>query len=95
MKTMKNYHDLHLKCDVSLLADVLAEKFRNSSLKNYRLCPSHYLSAPALYWDAMFNTTKIELELDPKQESKHVICLDANNLYGFTMPKFLSTGEFK
>ena len=32
MKTMKDYHDLYLKCDVLLLADVF-EKFRNSSLK--------------------------------------------------------------
>ena len=37
MKAMKDYHDLYLKCDVSLLADVF-EKFRNNSLKNYRLC---------------------------------------------------------
>ena len=32
MKTMKDYHNLYLKCDVSLLADVL-ENFRKSSLK--------------------------------------------------------------
>ena len=41
MKTMKGYHDLYLKCDVLLLADVF-EKFINNSLKNYGLCPSHY-----------------------------------------------------
>ena len=33
MKTMKDYHDLYWKCDISLLADVL-EKFRNRCLKN-------------------------------------------------------------
>ena len=43
MKTMKDYHDLYLKCDVLLLADVF-EKFRNNILKNYRLSPSNYLS---------------------------------------------------
>ena len=32
MKTMKDYHNLYLKYDVSLLADVL-ENFRKSSLK--------------------------------------------------------------
>ena len=32
MQTMKDYHDLHLKCDVSLLADVF-ERFRKNSLK--------------------------------------------------------------
>ena len=36
---MKDYHDLHLKCDVLLLADVFG-KFRNNSLKNYELCPT-------------------------------------------------------
>ena len=47
MKTMKDYHDVYLKCEVLLLADVF-EKFRNNSLKNYGLCPSHYLSVPGL-----------------------------------------------
>ena len=61
MKTMKDYHDLYLKCDVLLLADVF-EKFRNNSLKNYGLCPSHYLSTTGLSWDAMLKMTKIELE---------------------------------
>ena len=32
---------------------------------------------------------------DPKQESKHIICLDANNLYGYAMSKFLPTSGFK
>ena len=41
---MKDYHDLYLKCDVLLLADMF-EKFRNNSLINYG---SHYLSAPDL-----------------------------------------------
>ena len=62
MKTMKYYHDLYLKCDVLLLADV-SEKFRNNSLKNYGLCPSHFLSAPGLSWDAMLKMIKMKLEL--------------------------------
>ena len=62
MKTMKDYHDLYLKRDSLLLANAFG-KFRNSSLKNYGLCPSHYLSTPALSWDAMLIMTKFELEL--------------------------------
>ena len=31
MKTMKDYHNLYLKCDILLLADVF-EKIRNSKL---------------------------------------------------------------
>ena len=32
---------------------------------------------------------------DPKQKSKHIIYLEANNLYGYAMSKFLLTGGFK
>ena len=32
---------------------------------------------------------------DLKQESNHIIYLDANNLYGYVMSKFLPTGRFK
>ena len=62
IKTMKDYHDLCLKCDVLLLADVF-ETSRNNSIKNYGLCSSPYLSAPALSWVALLNMTKIKLQL--------------------------------
>ena len=39
MKTMKDCHNLELKCDVLSLANVF-EKFRNKSSKTYRLFPS-------------------------------------------------------
>ena len=44
---MNHCHELYLKCNVLLLAYVF-EKSRNISLKNYGLCPSHYLSPPGL-----------------------------------------------
>ena len=54
--------DLKLHSNVLLLADVF-EKFRNNSLKDYGLFPSHYLTATDLSWDAMLNMTKVEFEL--------------------------------
>ena len=33
--------------------------------------------------------------MNPKQESKHIIYLDTNNLYGYAMPKFLPARGFK
>ena len=53
---------LALKMSFSLLTDVF-KKFRNSSLKNYRFCPSHCLSALASTWDTMLNMTKLSLNL--------------------------------
>ena len=34
METIKDYHDLHLKYDILMSAEVF-EKFRNNSLQNY------------------------------------------------------------
>ena len=59
---MKDYHNFYLKCDVLLLAEVF-EIFRNRCSKSYGLCPSHYFSGPALSWGAMFNMTKVEVDL--------------------------------
>ena len=55
---------MYLKCDVLLLTDMF-EKFRNSSLKSYELCPSPYLSATGLSWHAKLKMAKIELQLIP------------------------------
>ena len=60
MKTTKDYRDLHLQCDVLMLADGF-DQFRNRCGKKFGLCPSHYLSTPALCWDAMLSMTKVEL----------------------------------
>ena len=32
---------------------------------------------------------------NPKEESKHIVYLDANNLYGYAMSKFLPKSRFK
>ena len=61
-KTLKDYHDLYLKSDVMLLADVF-EKFRLTCLKNYRLDPAHYYTSPGLAWDACLKMTGQHLEL--------------------------------
>ena len=55
-------HDLYLKTDVLLLANVF-EKFIKTCLDYYRLDPCHYFSAPGLSWDAMLRMTGIDLEL--------------------------------
>ena len=62
MNTMGDYHDLCLKTDVSLSADVF-ENFICTCLDYYELDLCHYFSSPGLSWDAMLKTTKIELDL--------------------------------
>ena len=117
LKTVGEYHDLYLKSDILLLADVF-ENFRKTCLQYYKLDPCHYFTSPGLSWDAMLKMTNIKLELmtdidmfqfiekglrggisytanrygkannkymknyDKKQPSKHIMYLDANDLYG-------------
>ena len=62
MNTMGDYHDLYLKTDALLLADVF-KKFFYACLDYYRLDFCHYFSSPELSWDAMIKKTGIELEV--------------------------------
>ena len=62
LKTMGEYHDLYLKSDILLLADVF-ENFRKTCLQYYKLDPCHYFTSPGLSWDAMLKMTNIQLEL--------------------------------
>ena len=46
---MLDYHDLYLKTDVLLMADVF-EEFIKTCLEYYGLDPCHYFSSPVLNW---------------------------------------------
>ena len=62
IKNMGQYHDLYLKSDVLLLADVF-ENFREQYLHIYGLDPAHYVSVPSSSWDAMLKMTGVSLDL--------------------------------
>ena len=62
LKNMGDFHDLYLKTDVLLLADVM-ENFRKLCEKHYELDPAHFFTVPGMAWDAMLKITEIKLEL--------------------------------
>ena len=59
---MGEYHDLYLRTDVVLLANVF-KCFRRVCLENYGLDPPHFYTAPGLAWKACLKKTGIRLEL--------------------------------
>ena len=58
IKNMGEYHELYLKTDVILLADIF-ENFRDVCIKNYKLDPAWYYTSPGLSWDALLKKTEI------------------------------------
>ena len=60
IKTMGDYHDLH----VLLLSDVF-EKFLSACIEYYSFDPCNYFSSPGLSRDAIFKMTGMRLELIP------------------------------
>ena len=130
LNNLGDYHDLYVQSDTLLLADVF-ENFRDMCLNEYELDPAHFLSLPALAWQACLKKTNIELELltdydmllmveegirggichsihryakannkymknyNNNEESSYIQYLDANNLYGWAMPKKLPINGYK
>ena len=60
LKNLREYHDLYLKTDVIMLANVF-EAFRKVCLKNYGLDPAHFYTAPGLSWKVCLKKTRIRL----------------------------------
>jgi len=58
MKTMRDYHNLYLKTDLLLLADVF-ENFREIRLKIYEFDPCWYYTAPGFAWYACLKKTGV------------------------------------
>ena len=61
-QNIRDYHNLYLKSDVLLLADVF-ENFRKTCLLHYKLDPAHYYTSPGLAWDACPKERGQELQL--------------------------------
>ena len=62
LDNLEDYHDLYVKSDILLLADVF-ENFRDMCIKVYELDPAHFVSLPGPAWQACLKKTNIELEL--------------------------------
>ena len=64
-RNIGDYHDLYLKTDVLLLADVF-ENFRQTALSTYKLDPAHYYTLPGYSWDALSSSLTSNLNKLPR-----------------------------
>ena len=62
IQILGEYHDLYLKSDTLLLANVF-RNFRKMCLKIYHLDPVRFISAPGLAWQAALKKIEVKLEL--------------------------------
>ena len=70
LQNIGQLHDLYVETDVLLLADCF-EKFRTFSLREYRLDPAHFLTAPSLSWHSALLYTNVVLEI-PTDPDMHI-----------------------
>ena len=62
LDNLGDYHDLYVKSDTLLLADVF-ENSRDINIRVYELDSAHFVSLPGLAWQACSKKTNIELEV--------------------------------
>jgi hypothetical protein len=67
----KDYHDLYLKTDVVLLADVF-ENFRDLSLKTYELDPAQYVTTPFPDMGCLLKTYKNQFGSDNRSRNVYI-----------------------
>ena len=73
LKNTGQYHDLYLKSDILLLADVF-ENFRKTCLQYYKLDPCHYFTAPGLSkWLSQKKIDRLNLAAYTKDSEKGLI----------------------
>src|SRR3989441_11202839 len=70
MKCLRDYHDLYLKADVLLLADVF-ENFRLLSFQNYGIDAAHFITTPGLTMCAALKSEEHTSEL---QSLAYLVC---------------------
>ena len=62
IKSLGEYHDLHVQCSTLFLVD-LFENFRNMCIGIYKFDPAKFVSVPGIAWQAAFEKNKVKLDL--------------------------------
>ena len=62
IKNLGEYHDLYVKSDTLLLADVF-ENFRNMCLSIHELDPIYFVFAPGLVWQAFLKKDQSKMRI--------------------------------
>ena len=62
IKNLRDYHDLYLESDLTLLVNVF-ENFRDMCLGIYELEPIKLISASVLVWHAALKKTQVKLDV--------------------------------
>jgi len=83
-KNMGDYHDLYLKTDVCILADVF-ENWRNICLKFYGLDPAYYFTSPSLSWDALLKMTDRKIEVFNNEQYDMLLMVEKAKRGGMCM----------
>lgn len=103
MNSFGEYHDLYLKTDVCLLADVF-EFFRTKCIDIYKIDPAHFISLPSTSWQCMLRHTGQTIESFKEGQIDMQLMVESGLRGGISMisqryavanNKYMSTGYDK
>ena len=94
MKCMKDYMEIYCMCDTLLLAEIF-EAFRQESLNNFEIDPSHFISLPGFAYSAFLKETKVSLEYITDPEMFDMLSSNLRGGHSFCSQRYEESTLFK
>lgn len=94
MKNMCDYMETYCMCDTLILAEVF-EQFRNESLINFCMDPSHFISLPGFAYNAFLKQTRVNLEYITDPDVFELLTSNLRGGHSFCSQRYEESSIFK
>ena len=94
MKNMRDYMETYCLIDTLILAQVF-EEFRNESLINFDVDPTHFISLPGFAYNAFLKQTDVNLEYITNHEIFEMLSSNLRGGHSFCSQRYEESSIFK
>ncbi len=94
MKNMRDYMETYCMCDTLILAEVF-EAFRNESMTNFSMDPSHFISLPGFAYNAFLKQTEVNLEYITDPEIFEMLSSHLRGGHSFCSQRYEESSMFQ
>ena len=94
MSSMREYMETYCLCDTLLLSKVF-ERFKQESLENFEIDPSHFISLPGYAYQAFLKHTGVQLDYITSPELFEMLSSNLRGGHSFTSQRYEESTTFK